>query len=287
MAFNVLTTVFTGGAGSAAKTGAVAKTVSALGKVGRAVDPMTYVFQAGKFGVGKVGDLFTTLKTLNSGAHTDILSGAGHLQPDGTYLKFADDVPVVKGDVIEWPNGARLDTRTNKVYKPNGLEAPAHAELSQADLAQLKSSLPHAPETPLPGAESPVLVAAGERAGHGTLDNAARNSVAGPTAAHEPPGGRRRTTRRPRAPTPWTIRPVAAPVRTTPQVTVPVTAATSAVGAAKDTLANTATMATPITPPVRTPTTRRRSPRRIPHTPCGRRLCTARTRRDANSARST
>ncbi|MFI6469833.1 hypothetical protein ACIBL5_06145 [Streptomyces sp. NPDC050516] len=188
--FNVLTTVFTGGAGAAAKGGAIAKTVSVLGKVGRVVDPMTYVFEAGKFGVGKVGDLVATLKTLNSGAYNDILSGgAGHLQPDGTYLKFGDGVPVVKGDVIEWPNGARLDTRTNKVYRPNGLEAPAHAELSQADLAQLKSSLPHAPETSLPGAKSPVLVTAGERAGHGTLDNTTRDTVAGPTASHEPPGG--------------------------------------------------------------------------------------------------
>ena len=86
---------------------------------------MTYVFSAGKFGVSKVGDLFATLKTLNSGAYNDILSGAGHLQPDGTVLKFADDVPVVKGDVIEWPNGSRLDLKENTVTLPNGAKAAA------------------------------------------------------------------------------------------------------------------------------------------------------------------
>ncbi|MFE3526324.1 hypothetical protein ACFXOD_32845 [Streptomyces sp. NPDC059161] len=190
--FNVLTTVFTGGAGAAAKGGAIAKTISVLGKVGRAVDPMTYVFQAGKFGVGKVGDLFATLKTLNSGASAshNILSGAGHPQPDGSYLKFGDDVPVVKGDVIEWPGGSRFDTRTNKVYKPDGTLSAAKVELSADDIARLKSSLPHVAETSLPGAKAPVLVAAGERTGHGTLDNTTRDSVSGPTAAHEPPAGR-------------------------------------------------------------------------------------------------
>lgn len=180
VAFNVLTTVFTGGAGAAAKGGAVAKTVSVLGKVGRVVDPMTYVFSAGKFGIGKVGDLFTTLKTLNSGAYNDILSGTGHLQPDGTYAKFADDVPVVKGDVIEWPNGSRFDTRTNKIYRPDATEAPAQVELSAAERAQLNNSLPHAPETSQPGPKSPVLVAAG-----GHVENAAGH----PTGSAHPGNG--------------------------------------------------------------------------------------------------
>ncbi|MFI6056496.1 hypothetical protein ACIBCO_41420, partial [Streptomyces violascens] len=150
--FNVLTTVFTGGAGAAAKGGAVAKTISVLGKVGRVVDPMTYVFEAGKFGVGKVGDLFATLKTLNSGAYNDILSGAGHLQPDGTYLKFGDGVPVVKGDVIEWPNGSRFDLKENTVTLADGTKAAAHIELSAADRAALENSLPH--EAAIPGRAS-------------------------------------------------------------------------------------------------------------------------------------
>ncbi|MEV5283452.1 hypothetical protein [Streptomyces sp. NPDC052811] len=187
--FNVLTTVFTGGAGAAAKGGAVAKTISVLGKVGRVVDPMTYVFKAGTFGVGKVGDVFATLKTINAGAYNDLLSGTGHLQPEGTYLKFGDDVPVVKGDVIEWPGGSRFDTHTNKVYKPDGTLSAAKVELSADGIARLKNSPLHAGEPSLPGAKSPVLVAAGERAGHGTLDNTTRDSIAGPTAAHEPPGG--------------------------------------------------------------------------------------------------
>ncbi|MFD7338465.1 hypothetical protein ACFV98_21015 [Streptomyces violascens] len=188
--FNVLTTVFTGGAGAAAKGGAVAKTVSVLGKVGRVVDPMTYVFKAGQLGLGKVGDLFATLKTLNSGAYNDILSGTGHLQPDGTYVKFGDEVPVIKGDTLEWPGGARLNLKEGTVTLADGTKSAAHIELSAAERAALENSLPHAAETPVPGAKAPVLVAAGERAGHGTLDNTTRDSVGGPTAAHEPPAGR-------------------------------------------------------------------------------------------------
>ncbi|MFF3698326.1 hypothetical protein [Streptomyces sp. NPDC002221] len=144
--FNVVTTAFTGGAGNAAKAGAVAKTLSAVGKAGRLVDPMTYVFKAGTLATFKVGDIFTSLKAVHAGAYNDILSGAGYLQPDGTVLKFGDGVPVVKGDVIEWPNGTRFDTRANKVYGPDGAEIPAQVELSAADRAALQNSVPnHAP----------------------------------------------------------------------------------------------------------------------------------------------
>ncbi|MEV8526407.1 hypothetical protein AB0451_19940, partial [Streptomyces sp. NPDC052000] len=141
--FNVLTTIFTGGAGTAAKGGAIAKTISVLGKVGRVVDPMTYVFKAGTFGVGKVGDLFTALKSLNSGASTDILSSAGHLQPDGTHLKFGDGVPVIKGDTLEWPGGARLNLKEGTVTLADGTKSAAHIELSAADRAALENTRPH------------------------------------------------------------------------------------------------------------------------------------------------
>ncbi|MFI6944396.1 hypothetical protein ACIBI4_34510, partial [Streptomyces sp. NPDC050418] len=58
--FNVVTTVFTGGAGAgvsgAGKAGAVAKTLSALSKAGKAIDPMTYITKAGGAGLSKLGD---------------------------------------------------------------------------------------------------------------------------------------------------------------------------------------------------------------------------------------
>ncbi|MFJ1868091.1 hypothetical protein ACIOD1_26105 [Streptomyces sp. NPDC088097] len=59
--FNVLTTVFTGGAGTAAKTGAVAKVLSVAGKAGRLIDPITYIGKAGSLAKLKVGDLFANL----------------------------------------------------------------------------------------------------------------------------------------------------------------------------------------------------------------------------------
>ncbi|MFE9558904.1 hypothetical protein ACFYOD_36300, partial [Streptomyces sp. NPDC006703] len=176
--FNVLTTVFTGGAGAAAKGGAVARTISVLGKVGRVVDPMTYVFKAGGFGVVKVADVFKGLKGLSVGP----LADAAHLTHD-------PNVPHVTDTYAEWSDGTRLSFKDGIVTRPDGTVSAARVELSADEIAQLKSSLPHAAETSLPGAKSPVLVAAGERAGHGTLDNTTRDSIAGPAAAHEPPGG--------------------------------------------------------------------------------------------------
>ncbi|WP_073774301.1 scabin-related ADP-ribosyltransferase [Streptomyces sp. MJM1172] len=57
--FNVVTTVATGGAGSATKAGTVAKVLSATGKAGRLIDPITYISKAGSYGKFKVGELFT------------------------------------------------------------------------------------------------------------------------------------------------------------------------------------------------------------------------------------
>jgi hypothetical protein len=176
--FNVLTTVFTGGAGAAAKGGAVAKTVSVLGKVGRVVDPMTYVFTAGKFGVVKVADVFKGLKGLSAGP----LADAAHLTHDL-------NVPRVADTYVEWSDGTRLSFKDGTVTGPDGTKLAAHVELSADEIAQLKSSLPHAAETPLPGAKSPVLVAAGERAGH--VENAAGHPTgsAHPGDSAHPAGG--------------------------------------------------------------------------------------------------
>ncbi|MFF3359893.1 protein phosphatase, partial [Streptomyces sp. NPDC002917] len=59
--FNVLTTVFTGGAGAgvsgAGKAGAVAKVLSAAGKAGKVIDPMTYIAKGAGAGLSKIGDI--------------------------------------------------------------------------------------------------------------------------------------------------------------------------------------------------------------------------------------
>ncbi|MFE4855859.1 hypothetical protein [Streptomyces sp. NPDC056670] len=157
--FNVLTTVFTGGAGSAAKGGAVAKVLSVTGKVAKVVDPMTYVAKAGKFGVIKVGDLFGNLKNVTSGRYADVLAGGGRFDIDGSYVKNAD-LPVVKGNYIEWPGGSRLNLDDGSVIKPDGTASAAKVELSADDIARLKSSLPHVGETVPTGVREPVLAGA-------------------------------------------------------------------------------------------------------------------------------
>ncbi|MFF1765775.1 hypothetical protein [Streptomyces sp. NPDC058249] len=141
--FNVLTTVFTGGAGAAAKGGAAARTVAFLGKAGKLVDPITYIGKAAKFGTVKVADLFTSLKGIRAGAYTDVITGAGKVQPDGSVLKAADDVPVVVGNHIEWPDGSRLNLDDGSVIKADGTKAAAHVELSAADRTMLENSLAH------------------------------------------------------------------------------------------------------------------------------------------------
>ncbi|WP_167158805.1 hypothetical protein [Streptomyces sp. MBT27] len=157
--FNVLTTVFTGGAGSAAKGGAVAKVLSVTGKVAKVVDPMTYIAKAGKFGVIKVGDLFGNLKNITNGRYADVLAHGGTFNIDGTYAKNAD-LPVVKGNYIEWPGGSRLNLDDGTVIKPDGTTSAAKVELSADDIAHLKNTLPHI-DTPTPaGIKEPALAGA-------------------------------------------------------------------------------------------------------------------------------
>ncbi|WP_435613025.1 hypothetical protein [Streptomyces sp. bgisy159] len=71
--FNILTTIGGAeGAGAAAsaagKTSAGARALSVAGKVGRAIDPMTYVGKAGGYAFVKIGDTFRVLKDLHTGA---------------------------------------------------------------------------------------------------------------------------------------------------------------------------------------------------------------------------
>ncbi|MGA5084975.1 hypothetical protein [Streptomyces pseudogriseolus] len=174
--FNVLTTVFTGGAGAAAKGGAVARTVGALGRTARLVDPMTYLGKAAKFGTVKVSDLFANLRTVNAGAYADLASGAGRVQPDGTVVRVTDDTPVIHDNVVEWPDGTRLNLDDGTVVRADGTAAPAKVELSAADRELLERSLPH---------EEGALVGASERAGiHAVGDATARGGGHTPPTAH-------------------------------------------------------------------------------------------------------
>ncbi|MEV6727185.1 hypothetical protein [Streptomyces sp. NPDC051364] len=112
--FNVVTTVCTGGTGGAVsgagKAGAVAKALSFAGKVGRAVDPMTYVFKGAGAGVSKIGDVMAGLRgtgkfetpKINVDGATALPEGTVHL-PDGSiHLPAGSAVP---DGAIKLPDG--------------------------------------------------------------------------------------------------------------------------------------------------------------------------------------
>ncbi|MFG3495850.1 hypothetical protein [Streptomyces sp. NPDC047928] len=148
--FNVLTTVFTGGAGGAAagagKAGAVAKALSFAGKTGRAIDPATYLFQGAGASVSKIGDVMAGLKGMGDIKLPDIPVGTIELPqgalklPDGT-LHLPDGAPVPAG-AIEVPQGT--------VRLPEGTPVPAGA----VDLGDGMVKLPEG--TPAPAGSTAV-----------------------------------------------------------------------------------------------------------------------------------
>ncbi|MFF9571913.1 ADP-ribosyltransferase, partial [Streptomyces sp. NPDC014685] len=102
--FNVLTTVFTGGAGTAAsgagKAGAISKALSVAGKTGKFIDPMTYIAKGAGSGLSKIGDI------------TQGLKGIGTI-----------DIPKLPDGSVQLPDGRILDPNGNLVA-PNGVVDP-------------------------------------------------------------------------------------------------------------------------------------------------------------------
>ncbi|UUU23217.1 hypothetical protein [Streptomyces sp. DSM 40750] len=127
VSFNVLTTVFTGGAGGAVaatgKAGAIAKAISFAGKAGRIVDPMTYIAKGvGSAGV-KISDVMASLRGITDGTHIRL--------GEGTYQiadapNIADDLPAgltPENSVrMTTPEGevVYLDTTTLVVHNVDG-----------------------------------------------------------------------------------------------------------------------------------------------------------------------
>ncbi|MFF3249401.1 hypothetical protein ACFYWY_38135, partial [Streptomyces sp. NPDC002870] len=143
--FNVVTTVFTGGAGGAAagagKAGAAARALSFAGKAGRAIDPTTYIFKGAGAGLSKIGDVMAGLKgmgkieipALPEGAIT--LPEGSFKMPDGTlHLPEGAAIPegafeVPKG-TVQLPEGAAIprgavDLGDGMVKMPDGTPPPA------------------------------------------------------------------------------------------------------------------------------------------------------------------
>ncbi|MGW5663769.1 hypothetical protein ACWEWG_27390 [Streptomyces sp. NPDC003758] len=194
--FNVLTAVFTGGEGAAAagagKAGAVARAASVAGKVGRVIDPMTYVAKGAGAGLSKIGDITAALKgvgrveipelpenalTLPEGA-VRLPDGTVHLPegaaipegavrlPDGNVQLPAHDGPVLPEGATRLPTGegapARyLDPRGN-ILDEHGdvLQSAEDAPREPGDTEPKPPTGSDVPHTPTPARE-PALVGAG------------------------------------------------------------------------------------------------------------------------------
>ncbi|MEC4016748.1 hypothetical protein [Streptomyces sp. H27-D2] len=200
VSFNVITTIVTGGTGTAAKAGGVARAVSIAGKAGRLVDPITYVAKGGKFAFSKVGDLMVNLKQLRTSTFADI--------PGGTYkLPELTDVAPGRPAILPKNTIQLVDRQGKTVY----LDADSGALFDESGkVLQSSNKIPHEPSAaerapdhatepnPLPQRE-PVLVGAhvgddavgaGGRGGdHLPPGGTAHDFGRGPSATHEPPAG--------------------------------------------------------------------------------------------------
>ncbi|MFI2368544.1 hypothetical protein [Streptomyces sp. NPDC018833] len=142
--FNVVTTVFTGGAGGAAatagKAGAVARALAIAGKVSRVVDPMTYVFKGAGAGLSKLGDVMAGLKGMGRIEVPPLPEGAIALPP-GAYKLRDGTLHLPEGAAM--PEGAfAVPKRT--VLLPEGTPIPRGA----VDLGDGMVQLPRRGEVP-------------------------------------------------------------------------------------------------------------------------------------------
>ncbi|MFD3503793.1 hypothetical protein [Streptomyces sp. NPDC058678] len=121
--FNVLTTVFTGGAGAgvsgAGKAGAAAKVLSAAGRASHFVDPMTYVVKAAGAGLSKIGDITKGLRGVGA-IHVPPLPEGAFTLPEGS-LKLPDGT-------VRLPEGATIPEGATRL--PDGTVQLPHDTLT-------------------------------------------------------------------------------------------------------------------------------------------------------------
>ncbi|MFF4370204.1 hypothetical protein [Streptomyces sp. NPDC001594] len=199
--FNVLTTVFTGGAGTAAKAGTVAKVISVAGKAGRLIDPMTYIGKAGSLAKVKIGDLFANLG-----------------KADGAFPKITDvvwkdlpkaDMPGIKfphpEDTVRLPDDALgrpqfYDKTTHQLLDHQGLPkqdlttVPKGPDHPLAELPKKQEVTVGGPShtveatTHTPGTSTHTPGGAADHTPGGTADHTPHNSHTEP-GGHNPTGG--------------------------------------------------------------------------------------------------
>ncbi|MEU4124684.1 hypothetical protein [Streptomyces virginiae] len=131
--FNVVTTIFTGGAGGAAsgagKAGAVAKTLSFAGKAGHAIDPMTYIFKGAGAGFSKIGDVMAGLRgmgkvevpNINLDGAVALPEGAIHLPDGAIHLPSGSAVP---DGAIKLPDGNIKLPEGTTTFPPGTVKLP-------------------------------------------------------------------------------------------------------------------------------------------------------------------
>lgn len=145
--FNVLTTVFTGGAGGgvsgAGKAAVAAKALSFANKAGRFVDPTTYLFKGAGAGLTKISDVMAGLRGTGSIEIPSLPPGSITL-PDGGF-KLADGT-------LHLPEGAALPDGAFEIPR-NSVKLPAGAEIP-AGAVDLGDGVVHLPEGVTPPAGS-------------------------------------------------------------------------------------------------------------------------------------
>ncbi|MET7932799.1 hypothetical protein [Streptomyces sp. NPDC005322] len=124
VSFNVVTGIGTGGAGTAAKSGAISKAISTAGKIGRLADPMTYVFKGVGLAKVKVADVLSGLKNAYSGRLLELADGS---------VKLPNNAVFHPDGSVKLPSGHYLD-EYGTLYKADGTVLDrAKVELSAAD----------------------------------------------------------------------------------------------------------------------------------------------------------
>ncbi|GHE52141.1 hypothetical protein [Streptomyces capitiformicae] len=205
--FNVLTTIFTGGAGGAVagagKAGAIARAISFAGRAGKIVDPMTYITKGAGATAVKISDVMAGLRGITDGTHIRLGEGTYQIADPPN---IADDLPA--GLTPE--NSVRMETPKGEVVYLNTETLVMHnadgtVRESLDDIAREGTAAERGVDV---NTRQPELVGAGAKVGDGTgavgrvgddglpggrADNLpggrADDLGRGPAGSHEPPTG--------------------------------------------------------------------------------------------------
>ncbi|MCC9703825.1 hypothetical protein E4N62_00180 [Streptomyces sp. MNU76] len=186
--FNVLTTIFTGGAGGAVsgagKAGAIAKAISFAGKAGKIVDPMTYLTKGVGATAVKISDVMASLRGITDGTHIRLGEGTYQIADPPN---IADELPAgltPENSVrMETPQGevVYLDTQTLVVHNADGTVRESLDAIRHEGTAAERGVDATRPET--------ELVGAGAKVGDGGTAVGRVGDDRLPSANHETPGG--------------------------------------------------------------------------------------------------